>query len=106
MYYKDCGDYLMKRALFLVTAGLVALTWASLETVGQTNFWSGNGTNLGGSGVWDTTNPRFGTSTSGPFNLTWDNTLTFVTNVVSFRGAPGTVTIQSGGLQANRIEVA
>jgi len=65
----------MKTARFLLAvagASLISLA-SSQRAVGVNLFWSGNGTTEGGAGTWDTTNPRWSTSPSGPFTTVWNN---------------------------------
>src|ERR1035441_336018 len=61
----------MKYKLLVISLLCLALGSASLQA--STLYWSGNGIALGGAGTWDTTNPRWGTSTSGPFTTVWNN---------------------------------
>jgi autotransporter-associated beta strand protein len=57
----------------LITTLLICLALGSASVQATVLYWSGNGTTLGGGGTWNTTNLRWGTSTSGPFSSTWVN---------------------------------
>src|SRR2546427_9998522 len=58
----------------------------------DTLYWSGDGISEGGSGTWDTTNMRFGTSPAGPFSTIWVNANS---DNPTFEATAGTVTISS-----------
>ena len=62
------------RAPLLALAGLAALLALTPAHAG-TLYWSGSGSSQGGSGTWDTTNPRWSTTggTGGPWNIVWSN---------------------------------
>src|ERR1039458_1768093 len=57
----------------LLVISLLCLALGSSPVHASTLYWSANGTSLGGAGTWDTTNQRWGTSTSGPFTTVWNN---------------------------------
>ncbi|PWU10021.1 MAG: hypothetical protein C5B50_26140 [Verrucomicrobia bacterium] len=58
---------------YLIASLFSLLTFCASSIQGSVLYWSGNGSTLGGSGTWDTTNARWGTSTSGPFTTVWSN---------------------------------
>ena len=74
------------------SAAMLAGAMATLPAHGATLLWSGNGTTQGGAGTWDTTNPHFGTSGTGPFGTVWNNT-TNAADSVTFGGATSTATL-------------
>jgi autotransporter-associated beta strand protein len=53
-------------------------------------YWSGDGVTLGGAGTWDATSARWGTSTDGPFSLTWNPA---GLDTANFSVPEGTVTV-------------
>lgn len=57
-----------------------------------TLYWSGNGSSQGGNGTWDTTNARFGTSSTGPYSTIWNNT-TNAADTALFGGSTATATL-------------
>lgn len=70
---------------------VLTLAWGT-PTSAATLFWSGNGSTQGGTGTWDTSSAHFGTSGTGPFTTTWNNT-TNAADTVTFGGSAGTVTL-------------
>lgn len=76
--------------------------------LGQTLYWSANGSTAGGTGTWENNNPsnpaRWGTALSGPFTIVWDNSVNF-SNIAQFSGTAGTVTVDPAGVSARRINV-
>src|SRR4051812_26494082 len=74
----------------LVFAIASILLIGSAPAVATNLFWSADGTNQGGVGTWDTTNARWGTTSTGPFTSIWNNA-----NVDSaeFGGTAGAVTV-------------
>ena len=77
----------------------VVITTVGIGVVGSmpvtsaaTLYWSGNGSDQGGAGIWDTTLPRFGSSGGGPFSTVWNNT-TNAGDTVTFGSSAGTVTL-------------
>src|ERR1044071_5026614 len=95
-------NQIMKTAfnkILLLSAFLVA----GIPAHGADLFWSGNGTAAGGAGTWDTTNPRWGSSSSGPFSAVWNNANLDSPN---FNTPAGTVTIGTGiDVTVNKISV-
>lgn len=66
-------------------------------------WWAGDGVNLGGSGAWDASLARWGTSAAGPFTVAWPNgggDEAIFTNAVG--GAAGTITL-SGTINVNTL---
>jgi len=86
-------------------ARLATVAAAILLSTGHagTLYWSADGTSAGGTGTWDTTNPRWGTAAGGPFATVWDNTANATTRAI-IQTSPGTVTIQAGGISVGQIE--
>jgi len=94
--------------LFLPLATVLSCTLLSLLAFAPVNaiaanlFWSTNGTSQGGTGIWDTSNQRWGSSASGPFSTIWNNS-TNAGDTARFGSTAGTVTlgtgITAGGLQ-------
>ena len=89
------------------TSPFITLAAAALVAVFGGNahaqlYWSGNGSSIGGSGTWGTTNARFGTATNGPFSTTWNNTAN-ASNQAFFQTTRGTVTVQDGGISVGTI---
>ncbi len=84
----------------LAVAGTLVLGMSSASAADLS--WSANGTSLGGTGTWDTTNGRWGTS--NPYNTIWNN-VTNANDTAVFAGTAGTVTlstpITAGGLTFN-----
>ena len=85
--------------------GLLMVVLMTIARVAQATsyWWSGNGVNLGGSGTWDTSLQRWGTSAVGPFATVWGNVggdEAIFTNAVG--GAAGTVTL-SGTIKVNAL---
>ncbi len=76
----------MKTHLILVTAVLFIANSSPATDL----FWSGDGTTEGGTGTWDTTNPRFSTLSTGPFATVWNNA---GSDNVTFEATAGTVTV-------------
>ncbi|MFM7205431.1 MAG: beta strand repeat-containing protein [Planctomycetaceae bacterium] len=68
-----------------------AFCTASAPASAATLYWSGNGSTQGGSGVWNTTLTRFGTTTSS-FPVAWSNT-TNAADTALFGGATVSSTI-------------
>ncbi|PYJ08540.1 MAG: hypothetical protein DME25_01255, partial [Verrucomicrobia bacterium] len=65
---------------------------------GTVLFWSGNGSTEGGTGTWDTTNPRWGTVQTGPYTTVWNNANK---DEATFTGTAGTVTLAAGVTVSN-----
>src|ERR1051326_7230513 len=84
----------MKRLLLQATLFCLTLSTASLQAT--VLFWSGDGTTQGGPGTWDTTNARWGTSTSGPFTTVWNNANSDDATFDNGTGAGGIITIGTG----------
>jgi hypothetical protein len=61
----------MKHKLLVVS--LLCLALGSSPVHATFLYWSANGSTVSGVGTWDTTNQRWGTSTSGPFTTVWNN---------------------------------
>jgi hypothetical protein len=93
MVFRRCS-----RSAALLAMMLVAFSGSAHAQL----YWSGNGSTIGGSGTWDTTNQRFGSGTSGPFTTVWNNT-TDATSTADFRTTIGTVTVQGGGISVGTI---
>jgi hypothetical protein len=75
------------------------LAFGSLAAQATQYWWSGNGTTLGGSGTWDTSLTRWGTSVAGPFNIAWPNGSN---DEAVFTNAAGTATL-SGAVNVNKL---
>lgn len=60
-----------------VALALLHLLAVAPSAEAATKYWYANDTNttMGGNGTWDTTLIRFKTTTTGPANLAWDNSL-------------------------------
>ncbi|MCX8090775.1 MAG: autotransporter-associated beta strand repeat-containing protein [Verrucomicrobiae bacterium] len=107
-------------AVAQITCGLIfehmkASVWSSVVmllgigvfqawAVNVNYFWSADGSTQGGTGTWNTTDQRWGTSASGPFTTVWDNT-TLASDIANFGGTAGTVTVDSAGINARRVNV-
>lgn len=87
------------RKAVLAAAAIVAVFGGSAHAQ---LYWSGNGSTIGGSGTWDTTNARFGSATTGPFSTVWSNTANASTQAF-FQTTVGTVTVQAGGISVGTI---
>jgi len=81
----------------LLMAGLFFVAPAAQAT---TQYWSNNGTTLGGNGTWDTANGRWSESNAAPFSGVWANGSN---DTARFASTVGTVTlgenITVGGLR-------
>src|SRR5436190_1798564 len=80
----------MRAKTLLLSLGL---SIASLSSQATLLFWSGDGTTQGGAGTWDTTNARWGTSTSGPFTTVWNNANSDDATVDNGTGAGGSIVL-------------
>ncbi|MDW8343726.1 MAG: autotransporter-associated beta strand repeat-containing protein [Verrucomicrobiae bacterium] len=92
----------MNRKKFLGIVLLVTMGVVSAQAVNVNYWWSGDGTNPGGTGTWDTTTAHFGTASGGPFPIIWNNT-THASDFANFGGSVGLVTLQPGGINVRRI---
>ncbi len=81
----------MRAASFFYLALLVS----SLRVEGTQLFWSGDGTTFGGAGTWDTVTAHWGTSTSGPFTIVWNNAAADDATIDNGTGAGGSIVINS-----------
>jgi autotransporter-associated beta strand protein len=78
----------------LLATSLLCLALGNASVHATLLYWSANGTALGGStGTWDTTNQRWGTSTSGPFTTVWNNANTDSATLSASGAAFGTVVL-------------
>ncbi len=84
-----------------IQSGLMTalLALGALASQAGQYWWSGNGTTLGGSGTWDTSLTRWGTSVAGPFNMAWPNDSN---DEAVFTNAAGTATL-SGAVNVNKL---
>lgn len=67
--------------------------------------WSADGVTAGGSGTWNTTDFRWSSTGSAPFNLGWNNT-TNASDTASFTGTAGTVTVDPSVTAVRRINIS
>ena len=77
------------------------LALGALSSQAGQYWWAGNGTTLGGSGTWDTSLTRWGTSAAGPFNMAWPNG---GSDEAVFTNAAGTVTLGATKINANTMK--
>lgn len=92
------------RLTALVTSFVVAVVVTTTVKAQTTLYWSFDGNTLGGTGTWDTTNNRFGTSTTPPFPIVWDNT-TNASDTAQFQGTAGTVTVDPSVTAVRRLNI-
>jgi autotransporter-associated beta strand protein len=77
-----------------VALALLHLCVAAPAANAATKYWYANDTNttMGGNGTWDNTLIRFKTTTTGPANLAWDNSLT---DTISLNTVASSITLGS-----------
>jgi autotransporter-associated beta strand protein len=80
-----------KASSFVLWCVCVLTTTFYLPAQAATLYWSGDGTNPGGTGTWDTTLARWGSSTAGPFTTVWANSTTDIA-VIPQPAANATIT--------------